>query len=279
MEVDIYLEDGTLGRAAVPSGASTGAYEAVELRDKDEKRYLGRGVLDAVNNVNVIIRPELVGMDVCNQVELDRLLIDMDGTANKGKLGANALLGVSLAAAKAAANFLRLPLYRYLGGFNGKDLPVPMLNILNGGKHADNNVDIQEFMVMPVGASSFAEGLRMGTEIFHHLKAVLKARGLSSSVGDEGGCSNLQSMKRPWMRFWKPSHKPGTDWRTGHAGLGRGSHRIIPGEIYFAGKAEQSSQEMIDYYAGLVIAIPSSPLKTGCRKMIGMVGKHRPGSW
>jgi enolase len=267
VEVDIYLEDGTLGRAAVPSGASTGAYEAVELRDKDEKRYLGRGVLDAVNNVNVIIRPELVGMDVCNQVELDRLLIDMDGTANKGKLGANALLGVSLAAAKAAANFLRLPLYRYLGGFNGKDLPVPMLNILNGGKHADNNVDIQEFMVMPVGASSFAEGLRMGTEIFHHLKAVLKARGLSSSVGDEGGFApNLQSNEEALDVILEAISQAG--YRTGEQVMlaldVAATELYREGKYIFAGEGlSRSSQEMIDYYAGLVDRYPIISIEDG----------------
>ncbi|MHB9094189.1 MAG: phosphopyruvate hydratase, partial [Eubacteriales bacterium] len=178
VEVEVVLEDGTIGRAAVPSGASTGAYEAVELRDDNKERYMGKGVLQAVENVNTIIAPEVIGLDALDQVGLDQVMIDLDGTPNKGRLGANAILGVSMAAAKAAANSLEIPLYKYLGGINSKELPVPMMNILNGGKHADNNVDIQEFMVMPVGAPDFAEALRMGAEIFHNLKTVLKAKGL-----------------------------------------------------------------------------------------------------
>src|SRR5947209_6237198 len=194
VEVDVKLCDGALGRAAVPSGASTGAHEAIELRDGDKKRYLGKGVLQAVRNVNDTIGPRLKGMDPFNQAAVDRLMIELDGTANKGKLGANAVLGVSLAVAKAAACSADLPLYRYLGGANAKYLPVPMMNILNGGKHADNNIDFQEFMIMPLGASSFREALRMGAEIFHHLKKVLHDRGLSTAVGDEGGFApNLAS--------------------------------------------------------------------------------------
>ena len=177
VEVDVYLEDGTLGRAAVPSGASTGAHEAVELRDNEEDRYLGKGVLNAVDNVNTIIAPEIEGLSCLDQLEIDQILLELDGTPNKAKLGANATLGVSLAVAKAAANYLEIPLYNYIGGINAKDLPVPMMNILNGGKHADNNLDIQEFMVLPVGADSFAEALRMGAEIYHNLKSVLKKRG------------------------------------------------------------------------------------------------------
>ncbi len=187
VEVDVLLDDGSFGRAAVPSGASTGAHEAVELRDTKKKRYLGKGVVKAVDNVNDIIGPEVLGMDATAQEELDAMLIAIDGTPNKAKLGANAILGVSLAAAKAAANSADLPLYRYIGGCNANILPVPMMNILNGGKHADNNVDFQEFMVMPVGAKDFPEALRMGAEVFHTLKGVLKAKGYNTAVGDEGG--------------------------------------------------------------------------------------------
>jgi enolase len=187
VEVEATLEDGAFGRAAVPSGASTGAHEAVELRDGDKGRFLGRGVLRAVRNVNETIAPQLLGRDALDQVGLDRLLLELDGTPNKGKLGANAILGASMAVAHAAAASVGLPLYRYLGGTNAKVLPVPMMNILNGGKHADNNVDFQEFMVMPLAAPTFREALRTGAEVFHSLKNVLKARGLNTSVGDEGG--------------------------------------------------------------------------------------------
>jgi enolase len=187
VEVEVILEDGSVGRAAVPSGASTGAHEALELRDGDKARYLGRGVLKAVRNVNEAIAPRLLGHDALAQAALDRSLLDLDGTPNKGKLGANALLGVSLACAQAAATSAGLPLYRYLGGTNARYLPVPMMNVLNGGKHADNNVDFQEFMIMPLGAASFREALRAGAEVFHHLKKVLHDRGLNTAVGDEGG--------------------------------------------------------------------------------------------
>ena len=187
VEVDVLLDDGSFGRAAVPSGASTGAHEAVELRDSKSKRYMGKGTLGAVKNINEKIAPEVCGMDALAQEEIDNLMIEMDGTKNKGKFGANAILGVSLAVAKAAANSAELPFYRYLGGCNANILPVPMMNILNGGKHADNNVDFQEFMVMPVGAENFPEALRMGAEVFHTLKKVLKAKGCNTSVGDEGG--------------------------------------------------------------------------------------------
>lgn len=187
LEVEVILEDGSIGRAAVPSGASTGAHEAVELRDNDKSRYLGLGVLKAVKNVNDVIGPELIDLDPQDQVDIDRLLLQLDGTPNKAKLGANAMLGVSLAVAHAAAASAGLPLYRYLGGTNARYLPVPLMNILNGGKHADNNVDFQEFMVMPLGASRFGEALRMGVEVFHNLKKVLKSKGLNTAVGDEGG--------------------------------------------------------------------------------------------
>jgi enolase len=194
VEVEVVLDDGSLGRAAVPSGASTGAHEALELRDGDKSRYLGRGVTQAVRNVVKTIAPALIGKDPLDQVAIDRLMLQLDGTPNKGKLGANAILGVSLATAQAAAASVGLPLYRYLGGVDAKYLPVPMMNILNGGKHADNTVDFQEFMIMPIGAPTFREGLRMGAEVFHHLKKVLQDRDLSTAVGDEGGFApNLKS--------------------------------------------------------------------------------------
>ncbi|HAA08546.1 MAG TPA: phosphopyruvate hydratase, partial [Syntrophomonas sp.] len=194
VEVEIVLEDGTMGRAIVPSGASTGAYEAVELRDGDKERYLGKGVLQAVENVNTIIAPEIMGMDATRQAEIDQLMLELDGTPNKAKLGANGILGVSLAVARAAANYLALPLYQYIGGVNARELPVPMMNILNGGKHADNNVDIQEFMIVPVGADCVTEAIRMGVEVYHSLKKVLTQKGLATAVGDEGGFApNLPS--------------------------------------------------------------------------------------
>jgi enolase len=187
VEVDVLLESGAFGRAAVPSGASTGSHEAVELRDGDASRYMGKGVMNAVKNVNEFIAPELEGVNVFEQIAIDRLMMEIDGTTNKGRLGANAILGVSLAVARAAADELGMPIYRYIGGVGANTLPVPMMNILNGGSHADNGIDFQEFMIMPVGASSFSEAMRMGSEIFHHLKSVLKKKGLSTNVGDEGG--------------------------------------------------------------------------------------------
>ncbi len=194
VEVDVLTDEGAIGRAAVPSGASTGVHEAVELRDNDKKKYVGKGVLKAVANVNKIIAPALLGYDVADQTGIDEMMIQLDGTANKSKLGANAILAVSLAAAKAAAEEASLPLYRYVGGTNAKTLPIPMMNILNGGAHADNKIDFQEFMVMPVGAPDFSEGLRWGVEIFHALKSVLKKKGFSTNVGDEGGFApNIQS--------------------------------------------------------------------------------------
>ena len=194
VEVDVTLSCGVVGRAAVPSGASTGIFEALELRDGDKSTYLGKGVLQAVDNVNSIIAPELIGEDASNQQEIDRIMLALDGTPNKSKLGANAILGVSLAVAKAASLAYEMPLYRYLGGINAVTLPVPMMNIINGGAHADNNVDFQEFMIAPVGAENFQEAIRMGAEVFHNLKAVLKSRGMVTSVGDEGGFApNLSS--------------------------------------------------------------------------------------
>ena len=194
VEVEVLTEEGVVGRAAVPSGASTGAYEAVELRDGDKERFLGKGVLQACRNVEEIIADELIGISVYEQRYIDQIMIDVDGTENKSKLGANAMLGVSLAVAKAAAASSEQPLYRYIGGVNAHVMPVPMMNILNGGSHADNSIDFQEFMVMPVGADHFSEGLRMGVEVFHHLKSVLKSKGYSTNVGDEGGFApNIKS--------------------------------------------------------------------------------------
>ncbi|MBL7984371.1 MAG: phosphopyruvate hydratase [Flavobacteriales bacterium] len=216
IEVDVFTDSGHVGRAAVPSGASTGAHEAMELRDGDKKRYLGKGVLKAVENVNETLNNELHGAVVSEQAMIDRAMIGLDGTRNKGNLGANAILGVSLAVAKAAASEAGLPLYRYVGGANASTLPVPMMNIVNGGAHADNKVDIQEFMIMPVGAHTFAQGLRMGAEVFHHLKAVLKSKGLGTNVGDEGGFapdlkSNEEALKLVMQAIEKAGYKPGDD--------------------------------------------------------------------
>ncbi|HZD61129.1 MAG TPA: phosphopyruvate hydratase, partial [Anaerolineae bacterium] len=216
VEVEVILESGFSERAGVPSGASTGVYEALELRDADPGRYSGKGVLKAVDNVNDIIAPELVGFDSLDQRLIDRTMIELDGTENKSRLGANAILGVSLAAARAASSYLGLPLYRYIGGANAHTLPVPMMNILNGGAHADNNVDFQEFMVMPVGASSFREGLRMGAEVFHSLRKVLKAKKLNTAVGDEGGfapdlASNEDAIKEIITAIEEAGYVPGQD--------------------------------------------------------------------
>ena len=216
VEVEVYLESGASGSAIVPSGASTGAFEAVELRDGNEKRYLGRGVQKAVGNVNKIIAPEIIGLDALEQTSIDKIMIDLDGTSNKGKLGANAILGVSVSIAKAAAYALELPLFQYLGGVNAKQLPVPMMNILNGGVHADNNLDIQEFMVMPVGAIGFSDGLRMCVEIYHNLKLVLQRKGLATSVGDEGGFapdlpSNEEALQVIVEAVKNAGYKPGQE--------------------------------------------------------------------
>lgn len=216
VEVDVLTENGFLGRAAVPSGASTGVHEAVELRDDDDKVYVGKGVLKAVKNVNELIAEELLGTNVFEQNLIDQVMIDLDGTSNKGKLGANAILGVSLAVAKAAAQEAGLPLFRYLGGVNANTLPVPMMNILNGGSHADNSIDFQEFMVMPVKADTFSEALRMGTEVFHNLKKVLKSKGYSTNVGDEGGFapnigSNEEAIEIVLTAIEKAGYKPGED--------------------------------------------------------------------
>lgn len=267
VEVEVYLEDGTMGRVIIPSGASTGVHEAVELRDGDEDRYLGKGTLQAVDNVLNVIAPEVIGMSVFDQVALDKTLIELDGTPNKGKLGANAILGVSLAAAKAAATYLDMPLYQYIGGVNAKTLPVPMMNILNGGKHADNNVDIQEFMIMPVGAKSFREALRMGTEIYHNLKKVLKARGSLSGVGDEGGFApNLETNEDALAviveAIEKAGYKPGEDVRL--------ALDVASSEIYKDGKYHLASEneaktnaEMVEYYAYLCDKYPIISIEDG----------------
>jgi enolase len=267
IEVDVLLEDGTLGRAAVPSGASTGAYEAVELRDGDKSRYLGKGVLKAVENVNEIITPEIIGMDALDQIGIDRALIELDGTPNKAKLGANAILGVSMAAAKAAAASLDMTLYQYLGGANAKELPVPMMNILNGGKHADNNVDIQEFMVMPVGAECVTEAIRMGSEIYHSLKKVLSGRNLATAVGDEGGfapnlASNEEAIKVIIEAIEKAGYKPGEQVML--------AIDTAATELYKDGKYHlegeglvKTSAEMVEYYSQLVDKYPIISIEDG----------------
>ncbi|ATW25827.1 phosphopyruvate hydratase [Candidatus Formimonas warabiya] len=267
IEVEVFLEDGTIGRAAVPSGASTGAYEAVELRDGDKQRYLGKGVLDAVANVHTILAPEIVGLSVLDQAHIDKLMLELDGTPNKAKLGANAILGVSLACARAAANYLDVPLYRYLGGVNAKELPVPMMNILNGGQHADNNVDIQEFMVMPVGAASFASALRMGAEVFHNLKKVLKAKGYNTAVGDEGGFapnlgSNEEALAVIVEAIKAAGYEPGKDLMlavdVAASVLYQDGKYVLKGE-----GLEKTSEEMIDFYAKLVDKYPIISIEDG----------------
>ena len=267
VEVDVVLEDGSLGRAAVPSGASTGMYEAVELRDGDKGRYLGKGVLKAVENVNSIIAPELIGMDALDQVGIDETMLELDGTPNKGKLGANAILGVSMAVAKAAAAALGVSLYQYLGGFNAKQLPVPMMNILNGGQHADNNVDIQEFMVMPVGATSFAEALRMGAEVYHSLKSVLKGRGLSTAIGDEGGfapnlASNEQALEVIIEAIEKAGYKPGE--QIALALDVASSEMFKDGKYHLEGEGlVKTAAEMVDFYSALVEKYPIFTIEDG----------------
>ncbi|MEY8302798.1 phosphopyruvate hydratase [Anaerosalibacter bizertensis] len=269
VEVEVWTETDAFGRALVPSGASTGAFEAVELRDGDKDRYLGKGVMKAVDNVNSIIAPEIIGMNVLDQVGIDQVLIELDGTDNKGKLGANAILGASLAVARAAANELGLPLYQYIGGVNGKVLPVPMMNILNGGEHADNNVDIQEFMIMPVGANSFREALQMGAEVFHSLKAVLKDKGLNTAVGDEGGfapnlTSNEEALKTIVEAIEKAGYKPGEDVRL--------ALDVAATEIYdeekkmyiLAGEGkEYTVEELVNYYEEMVNKYPIISIEDG----------------
>lgn len=267
VEVEVYLEDGTIGRAAVPSGASTGQFEAVELRDSESPRYLGKGVLQAVANVNDIIGPAILGFDASEQVAIDGVMIELDGTPNKAKLGANAILGVSIAVARAAAESYDLPLFQYLGGTNAKELPVPMMNILNGGAHADNNVDIQEFMIMPIGASSFMEALRYCAEVYHTLKGVLKAKGLATGVGDEGGFApNLGSNEEALQVITEAIEK---------AGLVVGKDIVFAidaassefykdGKYHLAGEGKvKTAAEMVEYYAELCEKYPIYSIEDG----------------
>lgn len=269
VEVEVYTESGAYGRAQVPSGASTGAFEAVELRDKDENRYMGKGVTKAVDNVNEIIAPEILEFDVRDQVGIDMTMIELDGTDNKGKLGANAILGVSMAVAKAAAQYVGLDLYQYLGGVNAKTLPVPMMNILNGGEHADNNVDIQEFMVMPVGAKSFKEGLRMGAEIFHNLKKVLKGKGYNTAVGDEGGfapnlSSNEEALSTIVEAIEEAGYKPGEEVRLAlDVAATELYNKDSKKYILKAEGKELTAEEMIDFYSNLVDKYPIISIEDG----------------
>ena len=269
IEVEVSLESGVVGRAAVPSGASTGIYEAVELRDQDKSRYMGKGVLKAVKNVNELIGPELEEWNVFDQVGIDEFMIGMDGTDNKGKLGANAILGVSMAVARAASEELGLPLYRYLGGTNAKTLPVPMMNILNGGEHADNNVDIQEFMVMPVGAKSWKEALRMGTEIFHALKSVLSAKGLNTSVGDEGGfapnlSSNEEAIKVIMEAIEKSGYKAGEEVKIAMDAAASSFYNKDKNLYVLAGEGKElTSEQMVELYADWVEKYPIISIEDG----------------
>jgi len=269
VEVDVLLDNGIIGRAAVPSGASTGEHEAVELRDGDKTRYLGKSVDNAVKNVNEIIAEEIIGEDAIEQVLIDKILIELDGTENKSRLGANAILGVSLAVVKAAAASFDLPLYQYIGGVNAKVLPVPMMNILNGGVHADNNVDLQEFMIMPAGAANFSEALRMGTETFHTLKSVLKKKGYNTAVGDEGGFapdlkSNEEALQVIVEAIQKAGYKPGQDI---FIALDPAASEFFDKEKnhYFL-KSENkklSSSEMVEYYKKLVNSYPIVSIEDG----------------
>lgn len=270
VEVDVELDSGAVGRAAVPSGASTGEHEAVELRDGDKKRYSGKGVLKAVTNVNDIIAEALLDMDAMNQIEIDNSLIKLDGTPNKGNLGANAILGVSMACAKAVSNALDMPLYRYLGGVNACELPVPMMNILNGGSHADSNVDMQEFMVMPVGASNFREALRMGAEVFHALKSVLKDKGYATSVGDEGGFApSLKSNEEPLELIVKAIEmtglKPGKDAMIALDPAASEFYDKKKKKYIFSksDKSERTSDQMIEFYEKLIKAYPIISIEDG----------------
>lgn len=277
VEVDVLLDGGALGRAAVPSGASTGEHEAVELRDGDKKRYLGKGTRKAVDNVNKKIAPKLLGEDAVLQTEIDRAMIALDGTPNKGRLGANAILGVSMACAKAAANALELPLYRYLGGANAKQLPVPMMNILNGGQHADNNVDLQEFMIMPVGAAKFSEALRMGAEIFHSLKKVLKSKKLNTAVGDEGGFapdlrSNTEALDVIMEAIAKAGYKAGKQIgialdpaSSSFFGCDKTGGNKNPNKYVLKAekKMVKTAEDMVAFYAGLAKKYPIFSIEDG----------------
>lgn len=265
LEVDVHLEGGWTGRAAVPSGASTGAFEAVELRDGDVKRYLGKGVLTAVRHVNETLAPSLEGLTALNQQLLDKAMIELDGSANKGRLGANAILGVSMACAQAAAAMLDLPLYRYLGGVRASLLPVPFMNILNGGKHADNNVDIQEFMIVPTGSESFSEAFRMGVEVFHHLKKILASRNLSTSVGDEGGFApNLESSAEALdlivEAITKAGYCPGEDI---YLALDVAATELYTDGRYRLEGGEYTSEELIHFYSELSRQYPIISIEDG----------------
>jgi len=270
IEVDVVTENGILGRAAVPSGASTGTHEAVELRDNDKAIYLGKSVYHAVNNVNTVIRENLKGAYILDQAEIDAKMIELDGSENKANLGANAILGVSLAVAKAAAEETRTPLYRYVGGVNANLLPIPMMNILNGGAHADNGIDFQEFMIMPVGAESFSEGLRMGTEVFHHLKAVLKSMNFSTNVGDEGGFApdfknNEDAIKAVMQAIEKAGYKPGEDI---YIALDAAASEFYNADekVYHFKKStgdKLTSEQMVDYWAGWCKKYPIISIEDG----------------
>lgn len=274
IEVDVMLDSGVMGRAAVPSGASTGENEAIELRDGDKKRYLGKGVLNAIKNVNEKIFPEIEGMDALDQVSIDKAMIELDGTKTKSNLGANAILGVSLAVAKAAANALDMPLYRYIGGTNAKTLPVPMMNIINGGAHSDAPIDFQEFMIRPVGACCFREGLRMGTEVFHALKAVLKGRKLSTAVGDEGGFApNLNGVEDAldviMEAIKNAGYKPGRKSEGGDISIALdvAASEFFKNGVYDFKKegrgVKKTSAEMADYLAGLIAKYPIDSIEDG----------------
>jgi len=267
VEVEVYTDSGAFGRAIVPSGASTGEHEAVELRDGDKKRYLGKGVEKAVKNVNEVIAPELVGFDVTNQNAIDMMMIELDGTKNKGKLGANAILGVSMAVAKAAADFLGVELYQYLGGFNTKQLPVPMMNIINGGSHADNNVDFQEFMILPVGAKTFKEAIRMGAEVFHNL---LNAKGYNTGVGDEGGFapdlkSNEEALQVIIEAIEKAGFKPGEDIFLGMDVASSEFYNKETKKYVLAGEGgkEFDAKELTHFYENLVAKYPIISIEDG----------------
>jgi enolase len=271
VEVDIELDSGIVGRAAVPSGASTGEHEAIELRDGDKKRYLGKGVQKAVKNVNTILRKELCGMDACDQVGVDRKMIALDGTETKSKLGANAILGVSLATAHAASRELGLPLYRYIGGTNAKVLPVPMMNIMNGGAHSDAPIDIQEFMIIPKGAKSFSEGLRMGTEVFHSLKSVLKKLGLSTAVGDEGGFApvlkgNEHAIEVIMEAIGNAGYKAGKDVFLALDVASSEFYDKTKKKYVFkkSDKSERSAEELVEFWAAWVKKYPIISIEDGC---------------
>jgi enolase len=270
IEVDVFTENGAFGRAAVPSGASTGAHEAVELRDADKEKYLGKGVLKAVHNVNKILNEELHGYPVTNQRLIDDAMIKLDGTENKSNLGANAILGVSLACAKAGAQETNQSLYRYIGGSNANMLPVPMMNILNGGAHADNSIDFQEFMVMPIGAASFSESLRMGTEVFHHLKAVLKKKGLSTNVGDEGGFapnikSNEEAIQCVMDAIGDAGYTPGKDIYIAIDAASTEFFDVTSGKYIFKKSSgdQLSSDEMAEYWSQWVKKYPIISIEDG----------------